>query len=99
MLSCVLQLILEHLKSEGVKDAGPLMRGKVDEDGHSHSKAAFRMLEQFLIGSVKAASGYVTMIAARSSLILTEMFGVSLIVQMPLSIIQIDFIRSLLYMT
>ncbi|CAM6122139.1 unnamed protein product [Calypogeia fissa] len=51
------ELILEHLKSEGVQDAGPLMRGKLDEDGHSHSKAAFQMLEQFFVGSLKAAPG------------------------------------------
>lgn len=60
LLLWVLQLILEHLQaSDGVQEAGPLMRGKVDEDGHSHSKAAFRMLDQFFVGTVKAAPGYV----------------------------------------
>lgn len=51
------ELILEHLQTDGAEDAGPLMKGKVGEDGHSHSKAAFRMLEQFLVGSVEASSG------------------------------------------
>lgn len=53
------ELILEHLKSEQVPDAGPLMRGTLDEDGHSHSKAAFLMLEQFFVGSVQAPPGAV----------------------------------------
>ncbi|CAM6088792.1 unnamed protein product [Calypogeia fissa] len=54
------ELILEHLQTDGAKDAGPLMKGKISEDGHSHSKAAFRMLKQFLVGSVEASPGSVS---------------------------------------
>lgn len=56
-----LQLILEFLLSEdAAKDAGPLMKAKLDEDGHSHSKAAFNMLQQFLVGSLEESpAGYV----------------------------------------
>lgn len=74
-------MILEHLKSEGVEDAGPLMRGKVEhEDGHGHSEAAFRMLEQFFVGSVKAAPGYVNN-ACSSYVKLAEM-NASVVIEM-----------------
>ncbi|OAE23833.1 hypothetical protein AXG93_369s1270 [Marchantia polymorpha subsp. ruderalis] len=51
------ELILDHLH---VRDAGNLMRGKEEEDGHSHSKAAFKMLQQFSIGSVENHRGLQT---------------------------------------
>ncbi|CAM6120176.1 unnamed protein product [Calypogeia fissa] len=48
------ELILNYLAlNDNAGNAGLLMRGKVDEDGHSHSKAAFQMLQQFLVGSVE----------------------------------------------
>ncbi|CAM6092332.1 unnamed protein product [Calypogeia fissa] len=47
-------LILDCLTlNDNAGNAGPLMRGKADEDGHNHSKAAFQMLRQFLVGSVE----------------------------------------------
>ncbi|CAM6092331.1 unnamed protein product [Calypogeia fissa] len=55
------ELILNYLAlNDNAGNAGLLMRGKVDEDGHSHSKAAFQMLQQFLVGSVEEQpDGYV----------------------------------------
>ncbi|CAM6094247.1 unnamed protein product [Calypogeia fissa] len=43
------EIILEHLHE---KDIGELMRGETGEEGehHLHSKVAFRMLQQYLVG-------------------------------------------------
>lgn len=44
-----MQIVLDHLHET---DIGDLMRGETGEEDehHAHSKAAFRMLQQYLVG-------------------------------------------------
>lgn len=51
-----MQVIMEHLH---MKDIGKVMRGEEitsPDSAHSHSKYAFRMLQQFRIGQVRDSS-------------------------------------------
>ncbi|KAJ7571149.1 hypothetical protein O6H91_01G151800 [Diphasiastrum complanatum] len=45
------EIILQHI---GNNDLGQLMRGSDHRNAHKHSQAAFRMLSQFLVGTIES---------------------------------------------